>query len=133
MDNHDKEPVIVDDDDEYTESLDSGVASSKGGKKRKLISKVWNYFEMLDTKPGEELMCKCKKCGALYKGDSKNGTGNLKRHLEKCVKMTTKDIGQFLLSSNQGSLLSRNPQFSQDKFRELLVYALLGMIYHSVL
>ncbi|KAF5809412.1 putative transcription factor/ chromatin remodeling BED-type(Zn) family [Helianthus annuus] len=126
IDNRNNEPVIVnDDDDEDTESLNSNVASKVRGKKRKLISKVWNYFEILDTKPGEELMCKCKKCGNKYSADSKNGTGNLNRHIQSCVKITTKDIGQFLLSSNQGSLLSRNPQFSQEKFRELLVQALI--------
>uniref|UniRef100_A0A251T6N0 Putative zinc finger, BED-type n=1 Tax=Helianthus annuus TaxID=4232 RepID=A0A251T6N0_HELAN len=115
IDNRNNEPVIInDDDDEDTESLNSNVASKVRGKKRKLISMVWNYFEMLDTKPGEELMCKCKKCGNKYSADSKNGTGNLNRHIQSCVKITTKDIGQFLLSSNQGPLLSRNPQFSQE-------------------
>ncbi|KAF5789256.1 putative transcription factor/ chromatin remodeling BED-type(Zn) family [Helianthus annuus] len=48
-------------------------------------------------------MCKCKKCGNKYRADSKNGTGNLNRHIQSCVKTTTKDIGQFLLSSNQAS------------------------------
>ncbi|GJV98139.1 reverse transcriptase domain, reverse transcriptase zinc-binding domain protein [Tanacetum coccineum] len=61
----------------------------------------------------------------IYSAESSSGTGNLKRHLEKCLKSTTRDIGQYMISSNKGVLDTRNAKFSQDKFRELLVHAVV--------
>ncbi|XP_027114057.1 zinc finger BED domain-containing protein RICESLEEPER 2 isoform X1 [Coffea arabica] len=96
------------------------------GKKRRLTSEVWDYFNIIPKKdPNEELKCQCKKCGNEYSAESKSGTGNLHRHIKKCVKMTTKDIGQYLITSDKGALGTRNAQFSQDKFRELLVHAIV--------
>ncbi|XP_071925329.1 zinc finger BED domain-containing protein RICESLEEPER 2-like [Coffea arabica] len=96
------------------------------GKKRRLTSEVWDYFNFIPKKdPNEELKCKCKKCGNEYSVESKSGTGNLHRHIKKCLKMTTKDIGQYLITSDKGALGTRNAQFSQDKFRELLVHAIV--------
>ncbi|XP_071940029.1 zinc finger BED domain-containing protein RICESLEEPER 2-like [Coffea arabica] len=96
------------------------------GKKRRLSSEVWDYFDIIPKKdPNEELMCRCKKCGNEYSVESKSGTGNLHRHLKRCLKMTTKDIGQYLITSDKGALATRNAQFSQDKFRELLVHAIV--------
>nr|XP_027083603.1 zinc finger BED domain-containing protein RICESLEEPER 2-like [Coffea arabica] len=96
------------------------------GKKRRLTSEVWDYFNFIPKKdPNEELKCKCKKCGNEYSAESKSGTGNLHRYIKKCLKMTTKDIGQYLITSDKGALGTGNAQFSQDKFRELLVHAIV--------
>ncbi|GJV52109.1 zinc finger BED domain-containing protein RICESLEEPER 2-like protein [Tanacetum coccineum] len=76
-------------------------------------------------KPDQPLQCRCKKCSKIYSAESSSGTGNLKRHLEKCLKSTTRDIGQYMISSNKGVLDTRNAKFSQDKFRELLVHAVV--------
>ena len=56
----------------------------------------------------------------MYPGDSKYGTGNLKRHLIICKRRNTRDIGQLLLESRSGSLGSRRPEFDADVFRQLL-------------
>ncbi|GJV70523.1 calcium-transporting ATPase 2, plasma membrane-type-like protein [Tanacetum coccineum] len=64
----------------------------------------------------------CKKCSKIYSAESSSGTGNLKRHLEKCLNSTTRDIGQYMIY-NKGVLDTRNAKFSQEKFRELLVHA----------
>ncbi|XP_027171738.1 zinc finger BED domain-containing protein RICESLEEPER 1-like [Coffea eugenioides] len=96
------------------------------GKKRRLTSEVWDYFNIIPKKdPNEELKCKCKKYGSEYSVESKSGTGNLHRHIKKCLKMTTKDIGQYLITFDKGAPATRNAQFSQDKFRELLVHAIV--------
>ncbi|KAD5961620.1 hypothetical protein E3N88_13093 [Mikania micrantha] len=61
MDTHAKESSNVDGGDDG--SLNSNVASSmdrNDRKKRKFISPIWAHYEILETKPGEELMCKCK-------------------------------------------------------------------------
>ena len=72
----------------------------EGKKKRKITSEVWAYFTVLTPKPNEELKCKCKKCKRIYSAESKKGTGNLLRHIKKCQKMTTKNIGQYLLTAD---------------------------------
>ena len=61
-------------------------------------------------------MVKCNKCGHKYSGESKYGTCNPKRHLEKCLKSTTRDIGQYLPSSDHSSMvITRNAKFNQKK------------------
>nr|GEU94013.1 hypothetical protein [Tanacetum cinerariifolium] len=76
-------------------------------------------------KPDQPLLCRCKKCSKIYSAESSSGTGNLKRHLEKCLKSTTRDIGQYMISSNKGVLDTRNAKVSQEKFWELLVHAVV--------
>ncbi|XP_027157937.1 zinc finger BED domain-containing protein RICESLEEPER 2-like [Coffea eugenioides] len=45
------------------------------GKKRRLSSEVWDYFEFIPKKdPNDELKCRCKKCGNEYSAESKSGT-----------------------------------------------------------
>lgn len=40
------------------------------GKKRRLSSDVWDYFDIIPKKDSnEELKCKCKKCGNEYSGE----------------------------------------------------------------
>ncbi|GJQ97881.1 zinc finger BED domain-containing protein RICESLEEPER 2-like protein [Tanacetum coccineum] len=76
-------------------------------------------------KPDQPLQCRCNKCSKIYSAESSSGTGNLKSHIKKCLKSTTRDIGQYMISSNKGVLDTRNAKFSQDKFRELLVHAVV--------
>lgn len=64
-----------------------------GPKKRKLTSKVWKHFTFLEKKGEEPLEVKCNRCGQKYSGESSYGTGNLKRHLKKCLTTTTRHIG----------------------------------------
>ena len=94
-------------------------------KKRRLVSGIWKDFAMIPSKPGEPLYCECKKCGRRYLACSRNGTGNLRHHLKRCLKKTTRDIGSCMVSSDKESLITTNSNFSQEKFRELLVHAVI--------
>ncbi|KAG6493329.1 hypothetical protein ZIOFF_048311 [Zingiber officinale] len=80
---------------------------------------------MLPRNSDGKLECKCNKCGAKYVADSKSDTGNLHRHIKKCVRMTTKEIGQYIIAMDEGPCLTTRTTFSQDKFRELVVHAIL--------
>lgn len=52
-------------------------------KRRKLKSKAWLHFTMVEE--SGFLNAKCKHCGKLYKADSKiDGTSRLLRHLKVC-------------------------------------------------
>ncbi|PKU66810.1 Putative AC transposase [Dendrobium catenatum] len=86
-------------------------------KKRKLTSTVWGHFEMLPLADDGKKRCKCKNCGAKYLCDSKNGTGNLKRHLQNCKKKS-QDISQLILQSNSSSSMSLIAnKFDYEEFR----------------
>ncbi|XP_061340052.1 zinc finger BED domain-containing protein RICESLEEPER 1-like [Gastrolobium bilobum] len=94
-------------------------------KPRKLVSKVWQHFERIPiNKDGCKIQAKCKYCDQLYMADSKYGTGNLKRHLDGCVRRDTRDVGQMMLST-QNSSFSLEPKFDHEKFRELLIAAII--------
>uniref|UniRef100_A0A803M5D0 BED-type domain-containing protein n=1 Tax=Chenopodium quinoa TaxID=63459 RepID=A0A803M5D0_CHEQI len=101
------EPIDLPDSDSDDEVSDSHQTESKKKtsnvtslnkpgihfkRQRKLTSDVWANFEFLD-KPDEQgnIICKCKKCGQKYNAESRQGTGNLKRHIKKCKKRTFKD------------------------------------------
>ncbi|GJZ55939.1 ribonuclease H-like domain-containing protein [Tanacetum coccineum] len=126
MDNGDAHPMNIDDEsDDSVEEIgkptqSEGVASTSRPKKRKrkLISKVWDYFVLIEQdpeKPDQPLVCKCKKCNKLYSAESYSGTGNLKRHLKGCLKSTTRDIGQYMISSSRGVIGARNSNFNHLK------------------
>ncbi|CAL9008221.1 unnamed protein product [Prunus brigantina] len=101
------------------------AATQVGKRRRKLTSHVWTQFEILLVDPNNKLYAKCMKCGHKYLCDSKYGTGNLKRHLDSCLKSDTRDIGQLLLSKSEGSIITRSAKFDPNKFRELLVMAII--------
>ncbi|CAL8084749.1 unnamed protein product [Prunus armeniaca] len=101
------------------------AATHVGKRRRKLTSHVWTQFEILPVDPDNKLYAKCMKCGHKYLCDSKYGTGNLKRHLDSCLKSDTRDIGQLLLSTSEGSIITRSAKFDPNKFRELLVMAII--------
>ncbi|KAG6506766.1 hypothetical protein ZIOFF_032095 [Zingiber officinale] len=108
------------------EMSSQGKASGSGKRKRVLKSKRWQYFEMLPKIEGEDLRCKCKACGITYKAESSMGTGNLRRHiLNQCPKQKTSDIAQSLLEQGDKSLAIRSQRFNQERFRELLILAIV--------
>lgn len=59
-----------------------------------------------------------------YACPSNCGTGNLIKHLEKCKRRDTRDIGQLLITRDHGSVSLETKTFDQDTFRELLVAAI---------
>ncbi|GAB2280854.1 hypothetical protein Dimus_015477 [Dionaea muscipula] len=66
-----------------TEDAESASAES-GGKKRKLLSKIWDDYTFIpSTKVGEVDKAKCKHCGKVYNAISRNGTTTMTRHREK--------------------------------------------------
>ncbi|KAL2924160.1 Zinc finger BED domain-containing protein RICESLEEPER 2 [Bienertia sinuspersici] len=95
-------------------------------RQRKLTSEVWADFEFIKPQKNGELRCKCKRCGKDFNAESKSGTGNLKRHLDRCKKRCYRDVGQMLLESGSGgSLANRAPDFNPNVFRELLTMAVV--------
>ena len=135
--------IVGDDDDDDVVEVDQEVVDNnpKRGRKRRLTSQVWQYFEMIkpkvvkaketidgikssDAKEAEpKQRCKCKKCGTKFICDSKYGTGNLKRHIASCVRRDTRDVGQMLIDGQHLSI--RSSKFDSEKFRELLVAAIV--------
>ena len=122
-----EDPIIPDSGEEEDE-IDSVLGNNKGkttendqnarvlqsGKKRqrRLSSGVWVHYDFLDEPDKDgNLICKCKKCGTTYNADSKNGTGNLTRHVKKCKRRTFRDVGQMLLSKTTSSLELRMPKY----------------------
>ncbi|CAB4263762.1 unnamed protein product [Prunus armeniaca] len=103
----------------------NAVVTQTGKRRRKLTSAVWTQFEILPIDENNEQRAKCMKCGQKYLCDSRYGTGNLKRHIESCVKTDTRDLGQLLLSKSDGAILTRSSKFDPMKFRELLVMAII--------
>ena len=102
------------------------VADGKPPKRqRKLTSNVWEHYEFLKPDADGNLFCKCKKCGQVYPGESKHGTGNLKRHLANCKKRNFRDIGQLLLESKSGSLGNKRPDFDPEVFRTMLTICIV--------
>ncbi|CAI9277872.1 unnamed protein product [Lactuca saligna] len=89
---------------------------------KKLMSEIWKDFEFLDTDENGELHCKCRKCGQVYKSETRMGTRNLKHHLSICKPSCLRDIGQMVLDigGNGGSITSRVLEFNPNTFRELL-------------
>ncbi|KAI0530712.1 hypothetical protein KFK09_000260 [Dendrobium nobile] len=111
------------DSDELNNASGSGIAQKK---KRRLTSNVWGHFEMLPLAKDGKQRCKCKKCGATYLSDSKNGTGNLRRHLQNCKKRSSQDIGQLILQSNSSASMSVvENKFDNQEFRSLFTACII--------
>ena len=67
---------------------------------------------------------KCKNCGTTYLAESKYGTGNMKRHIDACIRRDTRDLGQLFISQSGGSMSIHANKINQEKSRELLVMAI---------
>ena len=102
------------------ESVEREVGAKR---KRKERSIVWNFFDKDEkgkVKGSNKVPCKCKKCNTIFMYDSIQGTGNLKRHMEKCFGKNYHDVGQMLFNSDMALRASR---FDQNIFRDLVVAA----------
>ncbi|RZC85089.1 hypothetical protein C5167_047867 [Papaver somniferum] len=74
-------------------------------KKNKLRSQVWEFFKLVKYKYGTKKGV-CKACNVGYKYESqKGGTSAMKRH--KCPNRQSMDVGQMILSANNGQLSTR--------------------------
>ena len=75
------------------EDIPVTVRTQKRKAKRRKISAIWAFFEMLPTKGDDDKpYCKSKKCGNEYLSLGSYATGTLKRYIESCYKKRTKDI-----------------------------------------
>jgi hypothetical protein len=74
------------------------VEKDKKGHKRKRTSAVWEHFDAIHGKEGDNLKEKCKLYGTIYLASSTYGTENLKRHTDTYARRNTRDIGLMLLS-----------------------------------
>jgi hypothetical protein len=101
------------------------VEKEKKGHKRRRTSAVWEHFDAIRGKEGEKLKAKCKLCGTVYLAPNTYGAGNLKCHIDSCLRRNTRDVWQMLLSRSQGSLSVSNSKFCPKKFRELLVASVI--------
>ncbi|GMN66981.1 hypothetical protein TIFTF001_036047 [Ficus carica] len=72
-------------------------------KKKRLKSKVWEFFDVLLLGPYKKLKSAYKKCGHQYLASSKYGTGNMLKHIKTCPRTETRDIGQMLITRDTGS------------------------------
>ncbi|XP_024021323.1 zinc finger BED domain-containing protein RICESLEEPER 2-like [Morus notabilis] len=57
--------------------------------------------------------------------DSKYGTGNLKRRLVNCLKISYRDIGQMLIAQEAGAVTLSGGKYDPEKFRELVVATII--------
>ncbi|XP_019189244.1 PREDICTED: zinc finger BED domain-containing protein RICESLEEPER 2-like [Ipomoea nil] len=120
--------VEIEDPDDCVEVEEQKDPQKSLKRKRKLRSQVCDHFDRLVIKNtnGENVIkAKCKYCEVLINSDSKYGTGHLKRHTTNCVRKNTRDIGQMLIGGENGSMLMRSSKFSEEKFRELLISAIV--------
>ncbi|OMO85397.1 putative Zinc finger, BED-type [Corchorus capsularis] len=121
------EPLMLhihdDDDGDEVEEVKDGSSSTR---KRRRTSNVCSVFK--DTKekaPDGKPIAKCKWCGKQQKYNSKYGTGNLKCHVETCVKRDTKDVGQMIIDVKDKSITVRSSKFDPLKLRELAIAAIV--------
>ncbi|OWM74551.1 zinc finger BED domain-containing protein RICESLEEPER 2-like [Punica granatum] len=121
--NQDDDVLELDVDDIQDTATGTQVGTSKGKRKRRLTSPVWQFFERLaENSIDGKSRCKCKKCGAIFICDSQYGTGNLKKHSEKCIRKDTRDVGQLLMNHDMSL---RSAIFDPERFRELLIGAII--------
>lgn len=102
--------------------LTSSIKQKK--RTRKERSKCWNHFEKLPLGKDGTQKCRCTYCRKEFTCAVGGGTGHLLRHMNKCLKKDTRDIGQMLLSSSHGTIGLTDTSFDHDKFRELLAAAM---------
>ncbi|XP_059629599.1 zinc finger BED domain-containing protein RICESLEEPER 2-like [Cornus florida] len=94
-------------------------------RKRKLTSKVWLHYDILPPGKDKKRRYRCKKCGTEYIAEGRYDTGNLKRHIDSCVRKDTQDIGQLLLSQSSESISMRASKFDFNRFHELVSAAII--------
>lgn len=119
----DHDDVMSEEDITVVESM---TIQEHASKKRKFTSKVWNDFDWSRDKDGKE-KATCKHCRKEYAYDSqKGGTSTMSRHLKKCPRLKMQDVGQLLLSTNNGELATRARKIDQSKFRDLVARLIIG-------
>ncbi|GMN51150.1 hypothetical protein TIFTF001_020297 [Ficus carica] len=102
-----------------------GSDIDKSLKKKRLKSKVWEFFDVLPLGPDKKLKSVYKKCGHQYLASSKYGTGNMLKHIKTCPRTETREIGQMLITRDSNSLSFGSSQFDSEKWRELVTTCII--------
>ena len=91
------------------------IEADKKKRDKTTTSDCWRYFTKIEVgKDGKER----ESCNRIYAtGGRKYGTSHLNRHVMKCDKRKTKDVGQMILDM-QGKL--KGKKIDQVVHRELL-------------
>lgn len=119
----DHDDVMSEEDITVVESM---TIQENASKKRKFTSKVWNDFDWSRDKDGKE-KATCKHCRKEYAYDSqKGGTSTMSRYLKKFPRLKMQDVGQLLLSTNNGELATRARKIDQSKVRDLVARLIIG-------
>ena len=101
---------------------ESGDNKNHEKRQRTPTSEVWGYFRKY-VNQDNVTKAQCNKCKIEYNASSKYGTENLWHHLETCLKQ--RDVSQLILSQSQGSITARSMKFNEEKFREMLIRAII--------
>ena len=110
------------------DDIDRNCSEHTGKRKRKLTSEVWTLFERLpiDQFSDGKQRTKCIKCGIVYICPSTSGTGNMKKHMITCPKLSMpRDPRQMFIDHALGSVSVRDPKFDPNVYRQLLCSALV--------
>ncbi|XP_021298233.1 zinc finger BED domain-containing protein RICESLEEPER 2-like [Herrania umbratica] len=112
---------------EQNDEIQQTYEKTQGKNKRKLSSQVSIFSEHFPKKSSIDgkAIAKCKQCGIVLNCDSKHEIDTLKRYSENCAGRDTRDIGQMISSNQHGSVLTRSSNFDPEKFRELVIGAIL--------
>nr|KAJ0207743.1 hypothetical protein LSAT_V11C500259970 [Lactuca sativa] len=92
---------------------------------RERWSKVWKFFQRLPIGSDGRERAQCKRCSKKYICETKNGTGSLRNHINKCPRRDEKDVAQMLFAKSGGSMSINSMVFKPERFRELVSQAII--------
>lgn len=81
---------------------------------RERWSKVWKFFQRLPIGSDGRERAQCKRCLKRYICETKNGTGSLRNHINKCPRRDEKDVTQMLFAKSGGSMLINSMVFKPE-------------------
>ncbi|KAF5184232.1 hypothetical protein FRX31_026181 [Thalictrum thalictroides] len=106
----------MEDVDNVEEQISTGKSGTSKKRSRTFLSKWWSYFTIF---PGVDengrVRATCKKCGQIVNAESNQGTGNIKKHVQKCQAVTYRDIGQMVIGTSDSSLSTRPSKFNPEE------------------
>ncbi|XP_068497713.1 zinc finger BED domain-containing protein RICESLEEPER 4-like [Phaseolus vulgaris] len=100
------------------ENQSETVEGDKKKRDKTTTSDCWKYFTKIGVDKDGKERARCNSCNIIYlTGGGKYGTSYLNRHIMKCDKRKTEDVGQMILDM-QGKL--KGKKIDQVVHRELL-------------
>ncbi|XP_068504330.1 zinc finger BED domain-containing protein RICESLEEPER 4-like [Phaseolus vulgaris] len=100
------------------ENQSETIEGDKKKRDKTTTSDCWKYFTKIGVDKDGKERARCNSCNRIYlTGGRKYGTSHLNRHIMKCDKRKTEDVGQMILDM-QGKL--KGKKIDQVVHRELL-------------